>query len=34
MNPISGEVKCDNAATKIWFSHAKGTCTLCKESKN
>ena len=29
MNPITGEVKCDNNATKVWFNHAKGSCILC-----
>lgn len=33
MNPISGEVKCDNAATKIWFSHAKAYSDMLIKSK-
>ena len=32
-NPISGEIKCDNQATKIWFSHAKAYSDMLIKSK-
>jgi len=32
-NPITNEVKCDNAATKIWFSHAKAYSDMLIKSK-